>query len=529
LTRRAGLPKEARHEVNIPAFRNEPVWSYADASVRERALQALAQVRSERNRPIPLRIDGRPRLHDLKEVRNPSSPEEVLAHVAQANDEDARDALESASRHFADWRRMPVRERAMILMRAAQAMRRRRLLLVATEVLEAGKTWPEADADVAEAIDFLEYYARQMLRLSQGVEVEQAPGEYDEAFYVPLGVGVILPPWNFPLAILTGMTSAALVTGNTVVLKPASPTPLTAWRFVEAMDEAGLPPQVLQFLPGPGSRIGDVLVQDARTRFVSFTGSREVGLRIHQLSAQVQPGQRWIKKVVAEMGGKDAIVVDGTADLEAAAEAIVVSAFGFQGQKCSACSRAIFTADVYDEMLERVVERTKRLRLGAAESFDTDVGPVINASAQEKILGYIREGPREGARLVVGGQAREGGYYVEPTIFAEVPEDSRLAQEEIFGPVLSVLRARDFGDALRIANHTEYGLTGSVFSRDRRHLAQAREEFEVGNLYFNRKCTGALVGVHPFGGFNMSGTDSKTGSPDYLLLFLQMKAVGERL
>jgi 1-pyrroline-5-carboxylate dehydrogenase len=423
---------------------------------------------------------------------------------------------------------VPALERAMVLLRAAAALRRDRLDLAATEVLEAGKTWPEADADVAEAIDFLEYYARQMIRLAGPVAVEPVAGEWDEAFYVPLGAGVIIPPWNFPLAILAGMTSAALVSGNPVVLKPASPTPLIAARFVAAMHEAGLPKEVLQFLPGPGGRIGDSLVTDARTRFISFTGSRDVGLRIVRLAAETAPGQRWIKKVVAEMGGKDAIIVDESADLEAAAEAIVASAFGYQGQKCSACSRAILVGSVHDAVLATVERRTRELRLGPAEAFDVDVGPVVNRSAYEKILGYIESAPAEGARLVAGGGTRSGGYFIEPTVFADVAPGSRLGQEEVFGPVLAVMRAHDFEDALDIANGTQYGLTGSVFSRDRAHLMRARAEFEVGNLYLNRKCTGALVGAHPFGGFNMSGTDSKTGSPDYLLLFMQMKAVAER-
>lgn len=512
----------------IKEFQNERVLDYTSPEARERATAALALVRGRSGETVPLRIGGRERERQAREVRNPSNPEEVLGWVAQAQDEDARDAVRAAHAAFPAWRRVPAKERAMVLFRAAAIMRRRRLELVATEVLEAGKTWPEADADVAEAIDFLEYYGRQMIRLAGPVAVNPVADEWDEAFYQPLGAGVIIPPWNFPLAILTGMTSAALVAGNPVVLKPASPTPLVAARFMEVMDEAGLPKEVLQFLPGPGSRIGDLLTSDPYTRFVSFTGSREVGLRITKMAADVAPGQRWIKKVVAEMGGKDAIVVDETADLDLAADAIVTSAFGFQGQKCSACSRAIFTEPIYDVMLEKVATRTQQLRVGPAEAFDVQMGPVINQSAQDKIMGYIERGPAEGARLVTGGARRSGGYYIEPTVFADVPVESRLAQEEIFGPVLSVLRAHDFDDALRIANATEYGLTGSVFSRDRLRLAKAREEFEVGNLYFNRKCTGAQVGAHPFGGFNMSGTDSKTGSPDYLLLFLQMKAVAER-
>ncbi len=512
----------------IRAFSNEPVLAYDDAGRRREASEALARVRAHVSEPIPLWIDGRPRVARVAPVANPSNPDEVVGQVAQADEQDSADALEAATRHFAGWRRMPALERAMILLRAAQVMRRRRLDLVATEVLEAGKTWSEADADVAEAVDFLEYYARQMIRLAGPVPVEPVAGEWDEAFYVPLGPGVIIPPWNFPLAILAGMTSAALVSGNPVVLKPASPTPLIAGRFVEVMHEAGLPKEVLGFVPGPGGRIGDALVSSPRTRFVSFTGSRDVGLHIVRTAAETAPGQRWIKKVVAEMGGKDAIVVDADADLEAASAAIVASAFGYQGQKCSACSRAIVVEEVYDQVLDDVERRTRALRLGPSERFDVDLGPVINQSAFDKIRGYIEQAPEEGARLVTGGGTRAGGYFIEPTVFADVRPGSRLGQEEVFGPVLAVMRARDFDHALEIANATEYGLTGSVYSRNREHLARARAEFEVGNLYFNRKCTGALVGAHPFGGFNMSGTDSKTGSADYLLLFMQMKAVAER-
>lgn len=511
----------------IREFVNEPILGYVSQEARERATAALALVRSRSDETVPLRIAGRARTTGVREVRNPSNPDEVLGHVAQASDAEARESVRAAGDAFGTWRRVPAKERSMILFRAAAILRRRRMELVATEVLEAGKTWPEADGDVAEAIDFLEYYGRQMIRLAGPVQVTPIAGEWDEAFYEPLGAGVIIPPWNFPLAILAGMTAGALVAGNPVVLKPASPTPLIAARFVEVMDEAGLPPEVLQFLPGPGSRIGDLLTSDPLTRFVSFTGSREVGLRISRMAAEVGTGQHWIKKVIAEMGGKDAIVVDETADLEAAADAIVSSAFGFQGQKCSACSRAILTASIHDEVLARVAERTKALRVGPSEGFDVEVGPVINESAQNKIMDYVTGAAGEGARLVVGGSRQGGGYYIQPTIFADVHEDSRLAREEIFGPVLSVLKAKDFDDAIRIANGTEFGLTGSVFSRVRSRLAGARETFEVGNLYFNRKCTGAMVGAHPFGGFNMSGTDSKTGSPDYLLLFLQMKAVAE--
>jgi 1-pyrroline-5-carboxylate dehydrogenase len=349
--------------------------------------------------------------------------------------------------------------------------------------------------------------------------------------YLPLGVGIIIPPWNFPLAITLGMTAAAIVTGNTAILKPASLTPIIAARAVDLLREAGAPDGVVNFLPGSGSEIGDFLVGHARTRFISFTGSREVGTHIYELAARVQPGQRWLKRVVAEMGGKDAIIVDDTADLELAADGIATSAYGFQGQKCSAASRAIVLEPVYQDVLGKVARRAEALRLGPAEDPTSQISAVIDQSQYDKVLSYVEVGQREG-RLVVGGEpgTPDGteGWYIQPTIVADVPPEGRLAQEEIFGPLLSFIRARDYGHALEIANGTEYGLTGGVYSRDRRRLEQARAEFRVGNLYFNRKITGAMVGAQPFGGFDMSGTDSKAGGPDYLALFQQAKVVVER-
>jgi 1-pyrroline-5-carboxylate dehydrogenase len=346
--------------------------------------------------------------------------------------------------------------------------------------------------------------------------------------YLPLGVGIVIPPWNFPLAITLGMTAAAIVTGNTAILKPASLTPIIAARAVALLEDAGLPPGVVNFLPGGGGEIGDLLVGHPRTRFISFTGSRDVGTHIYALAAQVQAGQRWLKRVVAEMGGKDAIIVDDTADLAAAADGIATSAYGFQGQKCSAASRAIVLEPVYRDVLGMVAQRAEALRQGPAEDPASQIAAVIDESQFNKILSYVEVGQREG-RLVVGGEPDGAdGWYIQPTVVADVPEDGRLAQEEIFGPLLSFIRARDYPHALAIANGTEYGLTGGVYSRDRRRLEQARAEFQVGNLYFNRKITGAMVGAQPFGGFNMSGTDSKAGGPDYLGLFVQAKAVVER-
>jgi 1-pyrroline-5-carboxylate dehydrogenase len=397
-------------------------------------------------------------------------------------------------------------------------------------VYEAGKTWPEAEADVCEAIDFCEYYALEMERLSGPQPVSQLPGERDEMRYIPLGVGLIIPPWNFPLAILAGMTTAALVTGNTVVLKPSSETPTIAARFAEALLEAGFPERSFSLLTGSGAAIGDQLVQHPKTRFIAFTGSRDVGLRINELAAKHQPGQVWIKRVIAEMGGKDAIVVDADSDLDKAVEGVAVSAFGYQGQKCSACSRAIVDEKVYDQFLEKLQARVARIQVGPADDPANYMGPVISESAQRSISSYIETGKSEG-RLIAGGAAAPvgNGYFIPPTVIADVPPSARIFQEEIFGPVLVVSKARNFEHALDLANDSQYGLTGAVFSNNPEHIRQARERFFVGNLYVNRKCTGAMVGAHPFGGFNLSGTDSKAGGPDYLLLFLQAKSIAEKV
>ena len=342
--------------------------------------------------------------------------------------------------------------------------------------------------------------------------------------YIPLGVGVVIPPWNFAFAIMAGTTVAAIVTGNTVVLKPSSDSPVIAAKFVEVLEEAGLPKGVLNFLPGSGATIGDAIVAHPLTRFISFTGSKEVGLHINELAAKTAPGQKWIKRVVAEMGGKDSIIVAADADLDAAVEGVAVSAFGFQGQKCSACSRAIVEEKIYDEFVARLKERVAKITIGDPTDNSNFMGPVVNEGALKSISQYIETGKQEGKVLTGGRRVGDEGYFLEPTVIVDVKPDARISLEEIFGPVLAVIKAADYDDALRIANNTEFGLTGAVYSRDDAKLARARDEFFVGNLYFNRKCTGAMVGAHPFGGFNMSGTDSKTGGKDYLLLFLQAKS-----
>jgi 1-pyrroline-5-carboxylate dehydrogenase len=416
------------------------------------------------------------------------------------------------------------------LLHAAQIIRGRKLEFCAWLTYEVGKNWAEAAADVGEAIDFLEFYAREALRLARATTPIQYPGERNELLYLPLGAGAVISPWNFPLAIMAGMTSAAIVTGNTVVLKPSSDSPTVAARFFDVLEEAGMPPGVVNFCPGSGASFGNAIVEHPKTRFIAFTGSKEVGLDIHARAAQAKAGQIWIKRTVLEMGGKDSIVVSADCDVDDAVSGVVASAFGFSGQKCSACSRAIVEDSIYEAFLERLQERVRALRTGDPLE-NPDVGPVVSASARETILSYIEIGKGEG-RLLAGGHAiagPEGGYYLEPTVFADVSPRARIAQEEIFGPVLAVIRATNYDHALEIANNTEYGLTGSVYSHDRQKLDHARRNFHVGNLYFNRKCTGAMVGAHPFGGFNMSGTDSKAGGPDYLYLFTQAKSVAEKL
>lgn len=513
----------------LPAFKNEPYADFSQPGNRANMLAALAKVRSELGKEYQLVIAGERRTSPAKlQSLNPSRPSEIVGIHQKGSAQDARDAVEAAHAYFGDWSGRPMTERVEYLLRAAEILRRRKLEFDAWLVFEAGKTWAEAEADVAEAIDFCEYYARLALDLAHPDPVVQLPGEHDEIVYLPLGVGIIIPPWNFPLAILVGMTTAALVTGNTVVIKPSSDTPTIAAKFTEVLDEAGFPPRSYSLLVGSGAEIGDVLVSHPKTRFVSFTGSRDVGVHINELAAKTPKGQIWLKRVVAEMGGKDAIIVDSEADLEQAVNGVLYSAFGFQGQKCSACSRAIVDQSIYDEFLTKLKEKAESLTIGQPDDPANYMGPVINDRARSTILNYIETGKKEG-RLVAGGEAAPGdGYFIKPTVIADVQPSARIFQEEIFGPVLAVAKAEDFDHALQLANDTEYGLTGAVFTRNPEKIDRAKRKFFVGNLYINRKCTGAMVGAHPFGGFNMSGTDSKAGGPDYLLQFVQGKSIAEK-
>jgi 1-pyrroline-5-carboxylate dehydrogenase len=515
----------------IAPFHNEPIRTFADPADAASLTAALGRARARLGTHYPVFVDGRA-VETIERISsyNPARPAELVGTTGSASLAQALDAIETAARAFESWKREPAARRAQVLFDAAALVRERRDDYNALLVLEVGKSWVEADADTAEAIDFLEFYAREALRYEHPPALTPVAGEENRLSYVPLGVGVVIPPWNFAFAIMAGMTTAALVAGNTVVLKPSSDSPVIAAAFVGLLHEAGLPPGVVNFVPGSGRTIGDPLVEHPKTRFIAFTGSKEVGLRVNELAAKTQPGQLWIKRVIAEMGGKDSIVVAADADLDAAADGIVASAFGFAGQKCSACSRAIVEESVYDAVVQKVVARTRALATGDPAEHGTFVCPVINEGAMRSILAYVETAKAEGGVVLAGGKRAPGdGWFVEPTVIGDVARDATISREEIFGPVLAFLKARDYDDALAIANNTEFGLTGAVYSRDDAKLERARDEFHVGNLYFNRKCTGALVGAHPFGGFNMSGTDSKAGGYDYLLLFTQAKLVSKKV
>ncbi|GEK33826.1 L-glutamate gamma-semialdehyde dehydrogenase [Kurthia sibirica] len=509
-------------------YQTEPLTDFSLEENRKLYKEALAKAQQELGQDYPLIIGGeRITTNDKIVSYNPANKTEIIGSVSKANQELAEQAMQAADSTFNTWKNVDPAVRADIIFKLAAIVKRRKFEFNAWLTLESGKPWVEADADTAEAIDFFEYYARQMLELAAGKPVVSRPGEFNRFGYIPLGVGVIISPWNFPFAIMAGTAIAAAVTGNTVLLKPASTTPVIAYKFMEALEEAGLPAGVVNYIPGSGAEVGDYLVDHARTRFVSFTGSRDVGLRINERAAKVNPGQIWIKRVIAEMGGKDTIVVDAEADHELAAQAIVKSAFGFSGQKCSACSRVIVVDSAYDKVLNRVVELTKELTIGDPTNPDNFMATVIDAAAFKKVTSYFDIAKEEG-RIAVGGTADDSkGYFVNPTVVADVAPKSRVMQEEIFGPIVAFCKASDFDEAIAIANNTEYGLTGAVITTNPLHIEQARRDFFVGNLYFNRGCTGAIVGYQPFGGYNMSGTCSKAGGPDYLTLHMQSKTTSE--
>ena len=515
----------------LTPFHNEPVTDFSNAETARRMREALATVRAELGREYDMVI-GKQLLktdHKIKSV-NPAHPSQVVGITQEAGREHVEIAMRSALAAFESWKNTPQEERVELLVNVAAILRERKFEFCAWMVYEVGKNWAEADADIAETIDFAEYYARLAMRLSEAKTEVQLPGEDDQLMYIALGVGAVIPPWNFPCAIMAGMTMASIVCGNTVVLKPSHDSPIIAAKFFEALQEAGMPDGVVNFCPGSGSTFGSALVEHPHLRFIAFTGSKEVGLDIQERAAVPRPGQKWIKRTILEMGGKDSIIVADDANLDAAVEGVVQAAYGFSGQKCSACSRAIVDERVYDVFLARLRDRIDQITVGEPTE-NKAMGPVVSEKQMKKVLEYIAIGKKEGRLIAGGGAAPEAGegYYIQPTVIADVAPNARISQEEIFGPVLAVIQARNYDEALDIANNTEFGLTGSVYSTSREKLERARQDFHVGNLYFNRKSTGAIVGAHPFGGFNMSGTDSKAGGPDYLLLFSQAKSVGEKL
>src|SRR6478735_1312110 len=523
--------RPARPNLHSGPFVSEPFFDFRNEENARRMRAAIAKVRGQLGHEYDLIIGGkRVKTTDKIKSLNPAKPSEIVGIHQKAGREHVEPAMNAALKAFESWSRTSVEERAGLLFRVGDLLRQRKMEYMAWLVFEVSKNWVEADADISETIDFCEFYAREALRLSKVQPPIQLPGERDTLVYIPLGVGAVIPPWNFPCAIMAGMTLALIVSGNTVILKPSSDSPTIAAQFVELLEECGMPEGVVNFCPGAGASFGNAVVAHPKTRYIAFTGSREVGLDINKSAATQAPGQIWIKRAILEMGGKDAIIVDAEADLDSAVEGVAQAAFGFQGQKCSACSRAIVDERIYDIFLEQLKARVEKITIGDPAE-NANMGAVINDGSMKSILDCIEVGKKDGRLITGGGRATNAGegYFLQPTVIADIPPMARISQEEIFGPVLAVIKARNFDDALSIANNTEFGLTGAVYSTSRDKLERARTDFHVGNLYFNRKCTGAMVGAHPFGGFNMSGTDSKAGGPDYLLLFTQAKSVAEKI
>ena len=512
-------------------FVNEPLTDFSKEENARKMRAAIEKVRGQLGREYNLIIGGkRVKTQDKIKSLNPAKPSQVVGLHQKAGKEHVEPAMQAALGAFERWRRTPIEERASLLFHVADLLRERKFEFAAWMVFEVSKNWAEADADVAETIDFCEFYGREALRLARVKPDVQMPGEHDSLHYIPLGVGAVIPPWNFPCAIMAGMTMASIVSGTTVILKPSSDSPTIAAKFIELVEEAGVPEGVVNFCPGAGASFGNAVVAHPKTRYIAFTGSREVGLDIHKRAADTVPGQIWIKRTVLEMGGKDAIIVDADGDFDAAVEGVAQAAFGFQGQKCSACSRAIVDERIYDKFLDALKARVEKITVGDPTE-NPNMGAVINEGSMKSILEYIEYGKKDG-RLITGGAPAKNageGYFIQPTVIADIKPTSKLEQEEIFGPVLAVIKAKNFDHALQIANDTEFGLTGAVYTGSQDKIDRARQEFHVGNLYINRKCTGAMVGAHPFGGFNMSGTDSKAGGPDYLYLFTQAKSIAEKI
>jgi len=508
-------------------FTNEPFADFSLSEVRDAFTDAISQVKKKLGRTYPLFIGGKEiTTNTTVDSVNPVNPDEIIGRVCQAGKKEITDAISAAQEAFQLWRDTSPRNRATYLLDAAETARNRIYELVAWQILEAGKQWKQAYNDVTEAIDFLEYYAREMVYLASPRYLGDAPGEINEYFYQPKGVAVVIAPWNFPLAISCGMCAAAIVTGNCVLYKPSNQTPVVGYTLLQILQEANLPPGVFNFIPGSGAVIGDFLIDHPQVSLIAFTGSMEVGLRIIQRAGHTLENQPSVKKVIAEMGGKNAIIIDGDADLDEAIPNVIDSAFAYQGQKCSACSRVIVLDTIYDRFIERLINAVRSVKIGPAEEPANFMGPVIDSSAQKSILQYIELAGQEG-NILYSSDVPDKGYYVPITIVDGITPEDRLAQEEIFGPVLAVMRAKDFDQALEWANCTRFALTGAVFSRSPEHLQRCRKEFRVGNLYFNRGCTGAIVERQPFGGFKMSGVGSKAGGPDYLLQFMEPRTVTE--
>jgi RHH-type proline utilization regulon transcriptional repressor/proline dehydrogenase/delta 1-pyrroline-5-carboxylate dehydrogenase len=519
--------KKVEKPPDYTTFGNEPPMDFSKKENREKMTHALKRVRSQLGRKYPLFI-GNEKIETGRKTHsiNPARPDEIIGSVSFATEEEAEKAVEEARKVWLKWRSVPHETRAEYLFKAAREMRKMRFELTALEVLEVGKTWKEADGDVAEAIDYLEYYGREMVHMGIPQCLGDYPGEENSYLYEPKGVGVVLSPWNFPLAIPTGMISAGIVTGNCVIFKPSGLAPVTGWKIVEIFDLAGIPPGVLQFLPGSGEDVGEYLVSHPGIDFIAFTGSRDAGLRIVQLAGETLAGQRNVKRVIAEMGGKNAIIVDDTADLDEAVKGVLESALGYQGQKCSACSRVIVEGEAFDGFCRRLKDAMESIKVGNPEEPWSFMGPVVSESALAKVRHYMEIGKKEGKVLLMR-RMDDQGYFVGPALFGDIHPDSRLAMDEIFGPVLTVMRAEGIDEAIDIANNSLYALTGGVFSRSPATIQKVKEEMRVGNLYINRKITGALVGRQPFGGFGLSGVGSKAGGPDYLRQFMNPKSISE--
>ncbi len=511
---------ELKDENGPTPFTNQSMADFTDSEIRSAFPQAITKVRGMLGRTYPLIFGGREtRTKDTLPSVNPAKPSEVIGHVCQAGTKEIDSAIAAAKEAFPSWRDTSPKDRAQYLFRAAEIARKRIYNLAAWQVLEVGKQWDQAYADVAEAIDFLEYYGKEMIRLGKETRMGRVPGERNYYYYQPKGLAVVIAPWNFPLAISCGMSAAAIVTGNCAIYKPSGLSSVTGFTLAEIFQQTGLPQGVFNYTPGRGKVIGDYLVDHPAVSVIAFTGSMEVGLRILGRASKLQPQQANVKKVIVEMGGKNAIIVDDDADLDEAIVHILHSAFAFQGQKCSACSRVIVLEPIYDKFVHRLAQAAESLTIGPAEDPANYMGPVIDEQAQQRILEYIQIGKKEG-NILISKDVQNQGYYVPLTIFTGIKTEHRLAQEEIFGPVLSIMKAKTFDQAIKLANSTKFALTGGVFSRSPKHLAQARRNFRVGNLYLNRGITGALVGRQPFGGFKMSGVGSKAGGPDYLLQFM---------